>query len=89
MKPSHGRIPEPTADPAQTAVVGVEATTVRDAARHLDLTAGPDDADRTSLPAPGVSLPARPSRRSTSAGCGSAWSLDLGFAVVDPEVGAR
>ena len=48
----------------------------------------PHDADRTSLPAPGVVLLRTPSSRSTSAACGSAWSPDLGFAVVDPEVGA-
>ena len=40
---------------SQTAVYGVLTTTVADAARHLDVVAGPDDRDRTSLPAPGVS----------------------------------
>ncbi len=54
MKPSHGRIPHPTPDPSQTAVYGVEATSVRDAARHLDITSGPDDLDRTTLPPPAV-----------------------------------
>src|SRR5437868_14066406 len=55
MKPSHGRIPHPSADPSQTAVYGVETTTVADSARHLDLTSGPNDVDRTTLPHPGVS----------------------------------
>ncbi len=85
MKPTYGRIPHPTADPSQTAVYGVETVTVTDAARHLDVTAGPDDTDRTSLPPPGVryeevieSLDCR--------GLRIGWSPDLGFAVVDPEV---
>jgi len=85
MKPSHGRVPEPTADPAQTAVVGVMATTVRDAALHLDLTAGPHDADRTSLPEPGVSYLEAVEMLDVG-GLRVAWSADLGFAVVDPEV---
>ena len=50
MKPSMGRIPDPTADPSQTAVYGVEVTTVRDAACHLDVVSGPDDRDKLSLP---------------------------------------
>ena len=85
MKPSHGRIPEPTADPAQTAVVGLMATTVRDAAAHLDLVAGPHDADRTSLPAPDVSY-LQLIETLDVGGLRVAWSSDLGFAVVDPEV---
>jgi aspartyl-tRNA(Asn)/glutamyl-tRNA(Gln) amidotransferase subunit A len=85
MKPSHGRIPEPSADPSQTAVVGVEVTTVRDAAAHLDLTAGPDDRDRVSLPAPTGSYAGAIDSLDVG-GLRIAWSLDLGFAVVDPEV---
>jgi aspartyl-tRNA(Asn)/glutamyl-tRNA(Gln) amidotransferase subunit A len=54
MKPSYGRVPHPSPDPGQTAVYGVEVTTVRDAARHLDVAAGPDDRDRVTLPAPTV-----------------------------------
>jgi aspartyl-tRNA(Asn)/glutamyl-tRNA(Gln) amidotransferase subunit A len=85
MKPSHGRIPSPSADPSQTAVVGVEVTSVRDAARHLDVTAGPDDRDRLSLPAPTGSYEAAIESLDVS-GLRIGWSLDLGFAVVDPEV---
>ena len=85
MKPSYGRIPHPTADPAQTAVFGVEVTTVRDAARHLDVTAGPDDRDRVSLPSPAGSYEAAIETLDVS-GLRIGWSMDLGFAVVDPVV---
>ncbi len=85
MKPSFGRVPDPTANPGQTAVMGVEVTTVRDAAAHLDITAGPDDRDRTSLPAPtGSYLHAIDHLDVRDLRIG--WSTDLGFAIVDPEV---
>ncbi len=85
-KPSFGRIPDrETTRYSQTAVAGCLATTVADAARLLDVMSGPHRRDRTSLPASGVvyeeaveSLDARSLR--------VAWSVDLGFAVVDPEV---
>ena len=51
FKPSFGRIPHPGPHGSETSVLGVMATTVADAARHLDVTAGPDDRDRFSLPA--------------------------------------
>ena len=85
MKPSYGRIPHPTADPSQTAVFGVEVTTVADAARHLDVTAGPDDRDRVTLPPPGVRYEDAIEGLDVS-DLRIGWSLDLGFAVVDPEV---
>jgi aspartyl-tRNA(Asn)/glutamyl-tRNA(Gln) amidotransferase subunit A len=85
MKPSYGRIPDPMDDPAQNAVYGVEATTVRDAARHLDVTAGPDDRDRLSLPASGVRYEDTIESLDVS-GLRLGWSTDMGFAVVDPEV---
>jgi aspartyl-tRNA(Asn)/glutamyl-tRNA(Gln) amidotransferase subunit A len=85
MKPSHGRIPLPSPDPSQTAVKGVEAVTVRDAARHLDVTAGPDDRDRTTLPRPPVRYEDAIESLDVS-GLRVGWSPDLGFAVVDPEV---
>ena len=61
-------------------------TTVADSARHLDITAGPHDDDRLSLPADGrryeeliETLPV--------AGLRARWSVDLGFVEhVDPEV---
>ncbi len=85
MKPSHGRIPHPDADPSQTAVYGVEVVSVRDAARHLDVTAGPDDTDRVSLPPPPVRYEEAIESLDVS-GLRIGWSPDLGFAVVDPEV---
>ncbi|HVV35706.1 MAG TPA: amidase [Acidimicrobiales bacterium] len=85
MKPSFGRIPHPFPAVSQTSVYGVEVTTVRDAARHLDVTAGPADVDRTTLPPPTVryedaieSLDVR--------GLRLGFSVDLGYAVADPEV---
>lgn len=85
MKPSYGRVPHPTPDPAQTSVFGVEVTTVGDAARHLDVTAGPDDRDRVTLPPPPVRYEDAIETLDV-AGLRIGWSLDLGFAVVDPEV---
>lgn len=85
MKPTFGRIPHRSPDPSQTAVYGVEVVSVRDAARHLDVTAGPDDRDRTSLPAPPVSYEAAIDELDVDH-LRIGWSLDLGFAVVDPEV---
>ncbi|HEX9994284.1 MAG TPA: amidase family protein [Acidimicrobiales bacterium] len=87
MKPSFGRIPHPRVNASQTSVYGVMATTVRDAARHLDVTAGPDDRDRTSLPPPAVRYE-EAAESLDVAGLRAAWSPDLGFAVVDPEVEA-
>jgi aspartyl-tRNA(Asn)/glutamyl-tRNA(Gln) amidotransferase subunit A len=85
MKPSYGRIPSPSDDPSQTAVLGIEATTVADAARHLDVVSGPDETDRLSLPPPGVSYESAIEALDV-AGLRVGWSTDLGFAVVDPEV---
>jgi aspartyl-tRNA(Asn)/glutamyl-tRNA(Gln) amidotransferase subunit A len=85
MKPSYGRIPHPNPDPSQTSVLGIEATTVVDAACHLDATAGPDDVDRLTLPAPSVSYQDAIEGLDID-GLRVGWSLDLGFAVVDPEV---
>jgi len=85
MKASFGRVPAPSAGTSQTTSVGVEVTTVADAALHLDVAAGPHDADRTSLPPYGGSY-AEAIEQLDVAGLRIGWSLDLGFAVVDPEV---
>jgi aspartyl-tRNA(Asn)/glutamyl-tRNA(Gln) amidotransferase subunit A len=84
-KPSFGRIPHPGFGGSETAVFGALVTSVADAARHLDVTAGPDDRDRCSLPAPGVSYE-RAVEELDVAGLRALWSSDLGFASVDPEV---
>ncbi len=87
LKPSYGRIPYPGNGASQTSCKGILVGTVRESARHLDVTAGPDDRDRTSLPLPGVryedAIEALP-----VAGLRAAWSPDLGYAVVEPEVAA-
>jgi aspartyl-tRNA(Asn)/glutamyl-tRNA(Gln) amidotransferase subunit A len=85
-KPSYGRVPHPGPMHSQTSVVGVVTTDVAGAARCLDVQAGPDDRDRTSLPAPGVRYEEVIERLDT-AGLRARWSLDLGFVEhVDPEV---
>ncbi|HEY6597808.1 MAG TPA: amidase family protein, partial [Pseudomonadales bacterium] len=87
LRSSYGRIPTfGDTHLAQNAVVGAVTTTVADTALLLDVMAGPDARDRTCLPAPGFSYLRQldvdlPKLR-------IAWSLDLGFAVVDPEVAA-
>ena len=56
-------------------------TTVADSARHLDVTAGPDDRDRHSLPAPAGSYEQAIESLAT-AGLRARWSPDLGFAML-------
>ena len=85
LKASYGRIAHEDAALSQTSVVGALTTTVADAARHLDVAAGPDDLDRASLPAPTVRYEDAIESLDVK-GLRAAWSLDLGFAVVDPEV---
>ncbi len=86
MKPSHGRIPHPGASGSQTAVHGLLTTTVADSARHLDVTAGPDDLDRLSLPAPTVRYEEAIESLDV-AGLRARWSVDLEFVEhVDAEV---
>ena len=88
LKCTYGRIPTfGSTHLAQNAVVGSLATTVADTALLLDVMAGPDARDRTCLPRAGR---VATSTRSTAdlTGCRVAWSLDLGFATVDREVGA-
>ncbi|HZT65879.1 MAG TPA: amidase [Acidimicrobiales bacterium] len=84
-KPSFGRIPHPHPGASETTSFGALVTTVADAARHLDVTAGPHPRDRTSLPAPSVRYEAAIEELDVS-GLRAVWSADLGFAPVDPEV---
>src|SRR5205823_11644205 len=85
MKPSYGRIPHPRAALSQTTCVGALTTTVADAARHLDVAAGPDDRDRASLPPPTVSYE-RAAEELDVGGLRALWSPDMGYAVVVPEI---
>ncbi len=85
MKPSFGRIPHPHGGDSQTSVFGALTTTVADSARHLDVAAGPDDHDRTSLPHSAV-MYEQAIEELDVGGARAVWSADLGFAAVDPEV---
>lgn len=86
FKPSYGRIPHPRADVSETSVYGALTTTVGDAARHLDVAAGPHARDRASLPRPAVNYE-RAAETLDVAGLRAAWSPDAGYAVVEPDVG--
>jgi aspartyl-tRNA(Asn)/glutamyl-tRNA(Gln) amidotransferase subunit A len=71
---------------SQTSVVGVLTTTVTDSARCLDVQAGPDPTDRTSLPPAGIVYEDVIETLDVT-GLRARWSLDLGFVEhVDPEV---
>lgn len=86
LKPTYGRIPTfGVTHIAQNAVVGCLATTIADTALLLDVMAGPDARDRTCLPAPAGSYVASLDSLDIR-GVRAAWSLDLGFATVDPQV---
>jgi len=84
-KASYGRIPHPHTGGSETTSLGALVTSVADAARHLDVTAGPDDRDRASLPAVGVSYE-QIIEELNVAGLRAAWSSDLGFAPCEPEI---
>ena len=86
LRATYGRIPTfGDTHLAQNAVVGGLTTTVADTALLLDVMAGPDGRDRTCLPPPTGSYLEALGRLDLS-GLRVAWSQDLGFAVVDPEV---
>jgi aspartyl-tRNA(Asn)/glutamyl-tRNA(Gln) amidotransferase subunit A len=86
FKPSFGRVPQAPGLPGweQVGHTGPLARTVRDAAAVLDVVAGSDDRDRTSLPREAGSyveacdLDVR--------GLHVAWTPDLGYAAVDDRV---
>ena len=85
LKPSHGRIPQGW--PNELSVLGALSVSVVDAARHLDVAAGPDSSDHHSLPAPTVRYADAIDTLDLS-GLRAAWSPDLGWAAVDDEVAA-
>ena len=88
LRATYGRIPTfGDTHLAQNAVVGCVTTTVADTALLLDVMAGPDGRDRTCLPSPTGSYREALGQLDLS-GLRVAWSKDLGFAVVDPEVAA-
>jgi len=88
LKPTYGRIPTfGVTRHAQNAVNFALAATVADTALLLDVAAGPDARDRTSLPPVAVSYSAAIEQLDV-AGLRATWSSDLGFVVTDPEVTA-
>ena len=86
LKPSLGRVPRyPSANGFTSfSCVGPMARTVRDAALLLSVMAGPDDRDPSSLPLAPESF-ARAGEGGI-AGLRVAFSGDLGYAPVDPEI---
>jgi Asp-tRNA(Asn)/Glu-tRNA(Gln) amidotransferase A subunit family amidase len=88
LKPCYGRIPTyGVTHLSQNAVVGSLSTTVAGQALLLDVMSGPDRRDRTCLPVAPVRY-VDAAQNMDVRGLRAAWSLDLGFAVVDPEVAA-
>jgi aspartyl-tRNA(Asn)/glutamyl-tRNA(Gln) amidotransferase subunit A len=88
LKGSYGRVPKgPNEhwDIDQTSVYGPLTRTVEDAALLLDLTCGPHPLDPYSLPAPTTSY--RETLWGLPSGLRIAWSLDLGYAAVQSDVG--
>jgi Asp-tRNA(Asn)/Glu-tRNA(Gln) amidotransferase A subunit family amidase len=88
LKPSYGRVPNyPSSDLfALRSHPGPMARTVRDAALLLQAMAGPDPRDPISIDAPPEDYLA--ACEGDLRGLRVAWSPDLGFAAVDPEVRA-
>lgn len=87
FKPSFGRVPIYPASLNETlTVIGPMSRTVRDAALMLSVIAGPDERDRHSLPVNGVDY--LKALEGEIRGLRVAWSPDLGYAAVDPEVRA-
>ena len=87
LKPQFGRVPRyPTISPALAILSheGPIARTVSDATLMLDVMAGPHWGDGYSIPAPGVSF--AESLEGDIKGLRIAWSTDMGYATVDPQV---
>ena len=85
IKPSHGRVPYwPTPANGLISHVGPLTRTVGDAALMLQVMAGPDDRDMTSLESPPQDFIAR--LDDGIAGLRIAYSPDLGYLKVDEEV---
>jgi aspartyl-tRNA(Asn)/glutamyl-tRNA(Gln) amidotransferase subunit A len=85
LKPHVGRVPVyPASATGDLSHAGPMTRTVRDAALMLNVIAGADDRDRFSLPTSHPdylkAVEGEPRRLRI------AWSADLGFAVVDPQV---
>jgi aspartyl-tRNA(Asn)/glutamyl-tRNA(Gln) amidotransferase subunit A len=86
MKPSFGRVPQTPGFPGwdHVGTTGPLARSVRDAAVVLDVIAGGDDRDRTSLPREAGSYLA--ACDDDVRGLHVAWTPDLGYAAVEDRV---
>lgn len=86
FKPSFGRVPQYPGFPGWEALAhtGPITRTVRDAALAMEVIAGRDDRDRFSLPDTGLHY--LPFPGADLEGLRIAWSQDLGYATVDPQV---
>ena len=84
LLPAHGRIPKANGF-SNWACHGAVTRSVLETARYLDVVSGPDDHDRQSLPAPGM-VYEREAEAFDVSGLRAAWSPDLGYAVVEPEI---
>ena len=86
FKPSYGRVPKYPGFPAWETLShnGPITRTVSDAALALEVIAGRDDRDRSSLPDTGLRY--LPALDKDLKGLKIAWSPDLGYATVDPQV---
>ncbi|HXU24699.1 MAG TPA: amidase family protein [Tepidiformaceae bacterium] len=88
IKPSSGRIPragEHAPGWGTHSTLGPVARTVRDAARYLDCAVGPHPNDLDSLDGP-VGVYEAAAQRQPPKLRRIAWSADLGYAAVEPEV---
>ena len=84
FKPSWGRVPQHPASVVETlSHAGPITRTVGDAVLMLEAMAGPDARDRTSMPAEPMALD---DIETGVEGLRVAWTPDLGYAAVDPQV---
>ncbi|RJP25373.1 MAG: amidase [Candidatus Abyssobacteria bacterium SURF_5] len=86
LKPSFGRVPRYPSFPGweTLAHTGPITRTVADAALVMDIIAGPDERDRSSLPP--ISGAFSRSLSGAVKGTKIAWSPTLGYATVEPEI---
>ena len=85
LKPSFGRVPYyPASAVEPLSHAGPMTRSVADAALMLSVIAGPFEKDRNTLPATNIDYLAAVNQEVT--GMRVAWSPDLGYANVDPEV---
>ncbi len=89
LKPSVGRIPVyPASATGDLSHIGPMTRTVADSALLLSVLAGPDERDRSSLPADKVDYLAacEQGAKEGLAGLRVAWSANLGYVPVEPEI---